>query len=277
VDFVTFYATASDLREVLLRVEAQVPMHYARAGAYSTSEPPIHRSAAAIPNLGERGQSPFVEPWFYLLPPGSRPVIRQPKLARGGPWYYVDGRPQSNQSFPTLVHCVLTESGQLEKGYVSNRHDEQPDSLFGAIKEEINRSFVAVGLPPEEDEEPDRVGPDALRQLQAGKIHFAEEGEENKATPLHPCILGRAVYQADRIKPDWKSSEVVRLAEQVSQTKDFTLLPILADALEEAGCTDQDVLDHCRMTGKHFARCWVVNLLGERKQPKKGGRKKKKE
>jgi hypothetical protein len=265
VQFVTFYATASDLREVLRRVEARVPLHYVRAGAYSTSEPPIHRSAAAIPNLGERGQSPFVEPCFYLLPPGSRPAIRQPRLARGGPWFYVDGYSEANKSFPSLRHCVLTEAGQLEKGHASNRRDDNPDPLFAAIKEEISGSFVAVGAPSREDREPDRVGPDALRQLQAGKLYFAEDEEKDKSSPLHPCILGRAVYQADRIKPDWKSSEVVRLAEQVSQTRDFTLLPILGDALEEAGCTDQDVLEHCRMTGKHFAKCWVVALLGESK------------
>jgi hypothetical protein len=38
-------------------------------------------------------------------------------------------------------------------------------------------------------------------------------------------------------------------------------LPILADALEEAGCTDADILAHCRGPGPHVRGCWVVDLL----------------
>ena len=38
-------------------------------------------------------------------------------------------------------------------------------------------------------------------------------------------------------------------------------LPILADALEEAGCTDADMLAHCRGPGPHVRGCWVVDLV----------------
>ena len=38
-------------------------------------------------------------------------------------------------------------------------------------------------------------------------------------------------------------------------------LPILADALEDAGCTDQAILDHCRGAGPHVRGCWVVDLI----------------
>jgi hypothetical protein len=36
---------------------------------------------------------------------------------------------------------------------------------------------------------------------------------------------------------------------------------ILADALEEAGCTDVKILSHCRQPGEHVRGCWVVDLL----------------
>ena len=36
---------------------------------------------------------------------------------------------------------------------------------------------------------------------------------------------------------------------------------ILADALEEAGCHDLDILAHCRQPGEHVRGCWVVDLL----------------
>jgi len=41
----------------------------------------------------------------------------------------------------------------------------------------------------------------------------------------------------------------------------FDRLPILADALEEAGCEDQDILGHCRSGGEHVRGCWVVDGL----------------
>ena len=44
-------------------------------------------------------------------------------------------------------------------------------------------------------------------------------------------------------------------------TLDPDRLAILADALEDAGCTNADVLDHCRGAGPHVRGCWVVDLL----------------
>jgi hypothetical protein len=38
-------------------------------------------------------------------------------------------------------------------------------------------------------------------------------------------------------------------------------LAVLADALEEAGCIDADILNHCRQPGEHVRGCWVVDLL----------------
>jgi hypothetical protein len=43
--------------------------------------------------------------------------------------------------------------------------------------------------------------------------------------------------------------------------RDFSDMPILADALEEAGCTNQDILGHCRSGGEHVLGCWVVDLI----------------
>jgi hypothetical protein len=54
---------------------------------------------------------------------------------------------------------------------------------------------------------------------------------------------------------------VVKLAQVIYDERRFTDLPILADALEEAGCTNSDVLDHCRGPGPHVRGCWVVDLL----------------
>jgi hypothetical protein len=61
--------------------------------------------------------------------------------------------------------------------------------------------------------------------------------------------------------PDWLTSTLVALAEGVYQDRAFDRLPVLADALEESGCQDADILGHCRHPGPHVRGCWVVDLL----------------
>ena len=43
--------------------------------------------------------------------------------------------------------------------------------------------------------------------------------------------------------------------------REFGNLPVLADALQDAGCENADVLDHCRGPGSHVRGCWVVDLV----------------
>ena len=47
----------------------------------------------------------------------------------------------------------------------------------------------------------------------------------------------------------------------IYEERAFDRLPILADALEGAGCTNADVLLHCRRPGEHVRGCWVVDLV----------------
>lgn len=55
--------------------------------------------------------------------------------------------------------------------------------------------------------------------------------------------------------------EVVKEAQAIYSDRAFDLLPILADALEDAGCTNADILNHCRRPGEHVRGCWVVDLI----------------
>jgi hypothetical protein len=61
--------------------------------------------------------------------------------------------------------------------------------------------------------------------------------------------------------PAWRTSTVVALAQQMYDSRDFGLMPILGDALEDAGCDSADILDHCRGDGPHVRGCWVVDLV----------------
>ena len=52
------------------------------------------------------------------------------------------------------------------------------------------------------------------------------------------------------------------------ESRDFSAMPILTDALQDAGCDNSDVLDHCCGAGPHIRGCWVMDLvLGRSKLP----------
>lgn len=63
-------------------------------------------------------------------------------------------------------------------------------------------------------------------------------------------------------EPTWLTPTVVALAEGIYEDRAFDRLPVLADALEDAGCHDADILAHCRQRGAvHVRGCWVIDLL----------------
>lgn len=63
------------------------------------------------------------------------------------------------------------------------------------------------------------------------------------------------------LDPSWRTEAVVALAAGIYANRGFDRLPILADALDDAGCASPDVLTHCRSAGPHARGCWVVDLL----------------
>ncbi|AWM42176.1 hypothetical protein C1280_07730 [Gemmata obscuriglobus] len=61
--------------------------------------------------------------------------------------------------------------------------------------------------------------------------------------------------------PEWRTDTAVALAHQMYESRDFSAMPILADALQDAGCTSDDILNHCREPGEHVRGCWAVDLV----------------
>jgi len=63
------------------------------------------------------------------------------------------------------------------------------------------------------------------------------------------------------IDPSWRTSTVTNLAAAIYDERAFDRLPILADALEDSGCTNADLLNHCRQAGVHVRGCWALDLV----------------
>jgi hypothetical protein len=70
--------------------------------------------------------------------------------------------------------------------------------------------------------------------------------------PFHPVFFDRA----------WRSDTAVSLAKHIYESREFSAMPILSDALQDAGCDNADVLNHCRdEKATHVRGCWVVDLV----------------
>jgi hypothetical protein len=72
--------------------------------------------------------------------------------------------------------------------------------------------------------------------------------------PFRPVLVDRAWLE-------WNDGTVRRIAQAIYDERAFDRMPILADALEDAGCDNADILNHCRSGGEHVRGCWVVDLL----------------
>jgi hypothetical protein len=87
--------------------------------------------------------------------------------------------------------------------------------------------------------------------------------ELGNAVALVHCVFGNP-FRPIAIDPDWLAwhdGTVPKLAQSIYDDRRFDLLPILADALQEAGCTNNEILQHCHSPGPHVRGCWVVDLL----------------
>lgn len=109
---------------------------------------------------------------------------------------------------------------------------------------------------------------DEICDLGDRRMHFGESHCKFTKNRLRVARLVRDVFgnpfQPIAIDAAWRTATVVSIAEAAYADRVFDRLPILADALEDAGCTDAVVLDHCRRPGEHFRGCWVVDgLLGK--------------
>jgi hypothetical protein len=84
--------------------------------------------------------------------------------------------------------------------------------------------------------------------------------ERNKVQLLHD-LWGPLSFRPMSIDSAWLTPKVVQLTQSIYDNRAFDRLPALADALEQAGCHDADILGHCRRPGVHVRGCWVLDLL----------------
>jgi hypothetical protein len=104
---------------------------------------------------------------------------------------------------------------------------------------------------------------EALKCDAIGDKNAARLGERLRHADQLRCVFGNP-FRSIRITPDWLTwnrGRVRGMAQVIDEERRFGDLPILGDALEESGCDDSDILDHCRRPGKHIRGCFVIDSL----------------
>jgi hypothetical protein len=87
-------------------------------------------------------------------------------------------------------------------------------------------------------------------------------GQEQRAhLALLRDIIGNP-FRPVAFSPDWRTDTAVTLARTMYESREFGAMPILADALQDVGCDNDDILSHCRdASATHVRGCWVVDLV----------------
>ena len=89
---------------------------------------------------------------------------------------------------------------------------------------------------------------------------WARASEQAEQATLFRDIFGNP-FRPVAFDPAWRTDTAVSLARGMYDSRDFTAMPILADALQDAGCEDEQVLRHCREPRPHVRGCWVCDLV----------------
>ena len=79
------------------------------------------------------------------------------------------------------------------------------------------------------------------------------------------CVFGKPFLPFVFLSPAWLTPKVVSLAVMIYEERAFEWMPSLGDALKDSGCTNEDILIHCRSDKPHVRGCWVVDsVLGKK-------------
>jgi len=168
---------------------------------------------------------------------------------------FADGEVQRDEAYDRLEWRSEGAAFQCEASPWRSRFDEWLEEHFGPS---------AGPLPSPSDQ----MAVDAAyfaNALMTLDTHSAFERTLSRYESLLECDLLRDIF-GNPFRPvsfslSWRTDTAVALARQMYESRDFGAMPILADALQEAGCDSDDILSHCRGPGPHVRGCWVVDLV----------------
>jgi len=100
--------------------------------------------------------------------------------------------------------------------------------------------------------------------------HAFPKGGKRRTKAFHREVTAQCEIARDvlgytevtvRLDPEWQTSTAVAIVRGMYESRDFSAMPILADALQDSGCDEPEILEHCRAESSHFRGCWVCEWL----------------
>lgn len=169
-----------------------------------------------------------------------------------------------DRSRAAVEACEAFADGRIDQAALRRAHQAAHDAVEANVETWLDENltpFDAVRTNAEEEAyEAADLAADTLRNSV-----FADrrEEEEREQIALLRDIFGNPFRSLKRPSdgPFLPDGSIDRIARTIYERSAFDLLPILGDALEEAGVTDTEILHHCRQSGKHVRGCWVVDLI----------------
>jgi hypothetical protein len=147
------------------------------------------------------------------------------------------------------------------------------DELYDAYRELGSRSFVTRGVGPAEAMYAFEAVQRACEREHAASAwravialqHAARVGQRDAAAVMLAALVRDIFgnpFRSVTFDPGWRTDTAVSLARQMYEGREFSAMPILADALQDAGCDCDAILDHCRDAhARHVRGCWVVDIV----------------
>ncbi|MDY3560035.1 hypothetical protein R5W23_001258 [Gemmata sp. JC673] len=120
--------------------------------------------------------------------------------------------------------------------------------------------WVAAGAGRTFEDDDTLIGSAEVSAIHAASACGNGTSERRLQAQLVRDIFGNP-FRTVTADPSWRASTVVALASHMYDSRDFSAMPILADALQDAGCTNEAILTHCRAAELHVRGCWVVDMV----------------
>jgi hypothetical protein len=194
---------------------------------------------------------------------------------------HADGAASTNEVERASYYAEAPTFGfDFDAGYILQRRAE------GSGFEPSVRKLMKMGVYTEADLQPGaRLGDPPIRSRLENAAHIAyhvvttgyiQRGVLDEHLIQHLSALDQwpgdwlirdivgnpfRLVTAARAWLSWNEATIPKMAQGIYDERAVDRLPILADALEDAGCDNADILAHCRAPGPHVRGCWVVDLI----------------
>lgn len=221
----------------------------------------VAERCAESPKLATEINTAWSELDFLFTPPHNTLLSAHP--AHSDQISLIDNQPDIPKVIIDTWHWV----NDLNSGKDTNAMKSIAGSLLRAMgyknseklyEEYMYMKFSAMGIDFYEGK---KLGVNVYKEFQ-----MMRSGDEKETTvrseiaQLVRDIFGNP-FRPVEFSAAWRTPTTIALAQQMYESRDFTSMPILSDALEEAGCENAEVLNHCRNGLSHVRGCWVMDRI----------------